>query len=72
MSLVYPDFFKQSGHAFAAVANKIDKLRKSELEPNLARIRETLDLSEEIPLIPFSADRGDGRDALLNEILFML
>ena len=66
------DFFKQSGHAFAVVANKLDKLRKTELDPNLARIRETLDLSEEIPLIPFSADRGDGRDALLNEILFML
>ena len=32
-------FFKNSGRPFAVVANKLDKLRKSDIEPNLARIR---------------------------------
>ena len=41
-------------------------------EEMIGLIRETLQLAPETALIPFSADRGDGRDALLNEILFML
>ena len=50
------------------VANKLDKLKKSEIEPNLALIRETLGLPEEVPVIPFSAEKGQGRDLLLAEI----
>ncbi len=66
------DYFKQSGKSFTVVANKLDKLKKSEVEPNLSRIRETLGLSEEMLLIPFSAERGEGRNALLNQLLFMV
>ena len=51
------------------VANKLDKLKKSEIAPNLACIRETLSLPENVQLIPFSAEKGDGRDVLLNVIL---
>ena len=54
------------------MANKLDKLKKSEIEPNLALIRETLALPEDVPLIPFSAEKGQGRDALLREILSIL
>ena len=53
-------------------ANKLDKLKKSEIEPNLARIRETLGLREGDALVPFSAERGDGKEqltALLREML---
>ena len=39
------DFFLQSGKPFIVVANKLDKLKKSEVGPNLACIRETLGLS---------------------------
>lgn len=60
--------FRQTGKPFATVANKLDKLRKSEIEPNLALIRETLAL-EEAPLLPFSAEKGEGREALLGVIL---
>ena len=66
------DWFKQSGCRMAVVANKLDKLRKSEVEPNLALIRETLALPPEVPLIPFSAEKGQGRDELLGEILKLL
>ena len=63
------EYFKQSGRPFVVVANKLDKLKKSELEPNMALIRETLGLDEATALIPFSAEKGDGRDALLRAIL---
>ena len=62
------DWFKASGKPFAVVANKLDKLKKSEYEPNLARIRETLDLDEAVPVIPFSAEKGEGRGELLGLI----
>jgi GTP-binding protein len=63
------EWFKESGKPFVVVANKLDKLKKSEIEPNLARIRETLELSEDVKAIPFSAEKGDGRQELLGEIL---
>ena len=51
------------------VANKMDKLKKSELEPNLAVIRQDLELPENCPIIPFSAEKGNGRDELVRRIL---
>ena len=63
------EWFKQSGKPFLVVANKLDKLRKSEIEPNLARIRETLGLPDEVKVIAFSAEKGEGRQELLGEIL---
>lgn len=62
-------WFKDTGCPFAVVANKLDKLKKSEIEPNLARIRDTLELGEEISLIPFSAEKGTGKQELLNLVL---
>ncbi|MEQ2442141.1 ribosome biogenesis GTP-binding protein YihA/YsxC [Pseudoflavonifractor sp. CLA-AP-H29] len=62
-------WFKQSGKPFLVVANKLDKLRKSEIEPNLTRIRETLGLPDNVKVIAFSAEKGDGRQELLSEIL---
>lgn len=62
------DWFKASGMPLTVLANKCDKLKKSELEPNFALIRETLALPESVPLIAFSAQSGAGRDALMTEI----
>ena len=56
----------------AVAANKLDKLKKSEVEPNLERIRETLDLREGDGLIPFSAERGDGKEQLIALLWAML
>lgn len=61
-------WFKSTGCRLVVVANKLDKLKKSEIEPNLACIRETLDLPADVLLIPFSAEKGQGREALLAEI----
>ena len=66
--VIMANYFLQCGKPFVVVANKLDKLKKSEIEPNLACIRETLGLPESVVLIPFSAEKGDGREALLTEI----
>ena len=62
------NYFKQSGRPFAVVANKLDKLKKSEIEPNMALIRATLDLPEDVAVLPFSAEKGTGRDELVKTI----
>ena len=67
--VVMANYFLQSGKPFAVVANKLDKLKKSEIEPNLVRIREVLGLPEAVHLIPFSAEKGTGRDELLQVVL---
>ena len=61
-------WYKDAGRPFLVVANKLDKLKKSEVEPNLKQIRQTLELDETVKLIPFSAEKGTGRQDLLNEI----
>lgn len=62
------EWFKKADCRLVVVANKLDKLKKSEIEPNLALIRQTLGLPEEVPVIPFSAEKGQGREQLLAEI----
>ena len=62
-------WFIQSGCPFVVVANKMDKLKKSELAPNLVTIREDLELPEGTPIIPFSAEKGNGKDELVRLIL---
>ena len=63
------EWFKSAGCRLVVVANKLDKLKKSEIEPNMALIRQTLALPENVLLIPFSAEKGQGREALMAEIL---
>ncbi len=61
-------WFIESGCPFVVVANKLDKLKKSELIPNMQTIREDLELSENCQLIPFSAEKGTGREELMKRI----
>ena len=63
------NWFLDSGCPFVVVANKMDKLKKSELEPNLQTIREDLELPEDCRVIPFSAEKGNGRDELVKLVL---
>ena len=62
------DYFKATGCPLVVVANKLDKLKKSEIEPNLALIRQTLTLDDDVLLIPFSAEKGTGKTELLAAI----
>ena len=62
------EWFKGTGCPLIVVANKLDKLKKSEIEPNMALIRETLALGDDVLLIPFSAEKGTGKTELLAAI----
>ena len=61
-------WFRDTGRPLVVAANKLDKLKKSEIVPNLQRIRDTLELGEDDPVIPFSAEKGTGREELLSAI----
>lgn len=62
-------FFLNSDRPFIVTANKLDKLKKSEIEGNTQLIRNTLALPDTVPLILFSAEKGNGKDELLGQIL---
>ena len=63
------NWFLESQCPFVVVANKLDKLKKSEIEPNLLTIRQDLNLTDTCPVIPFSAEKGTGKDDLVKKIL---
>ena len=58
------DWFKGTGCPVIVVANKLDKLKKSQVEPALQLVRETLELTEADILLPFSAEKGENADEL--------
>ena len=63
------DYFVQTGCPVVIVANKLDKLKAREVEPNFAKIRETLNLRDDELVVPFSAEKGTGKEQLINAIL---
>ena len=63
------EWFAASGCDMIVVANKIDKVKKkSEIDRNMADIRETLKLRDETQIMMFSAEKGTNRDELIAEI----
>ena len=62
-------WFMDTGCPFLVVANKVDKLGSTKIAPNMRVIRNDLELSDDTPLIPFSAEKGTGRDELVKYIL---
>ncbi|MBS5144683.1 MAG: ribosome biogenesis GTP-binding protein YihA/YsxC [Butyricicoccus pullicaecorum] len=62
---IMADCFLATGQPFAIIANKLDKIKKSQMEANITCIRETLLLPEDVPVIPFSAEKGTGREEVL-------
>jgi len=61
-------WFKSTGCPLIVAANKLDKLKAREIEPNLALIRQMLELDGSVELIPFSAEKGTGKSELLAAI----
>lgn len=66
--LTMVQWFYGTGCPVLIVANKLDKLKKSEIEPNLQRIREVLCPADEAEVIPFSAETGVGKDELIRAL----
>lgn len=62
-------WFLDSACPFVVVANKLDKVKKSQILGNLEVICQDLELPESYPVIPFSAEKGTGRDELVRMIL---
>lgn len=62
-------WFLDSGCPFVVVANKLDKVKKSQIEGNMEVIRQDLELPDSCPVVPFSAEKGTGRDELVKLIL---
>jgi len=58
-------WYRDSGCPLTVVANKLDKVKKSQRDDCLSLIRETLGLTDKDTMIPFSAEDGTGRGELL-------
>ncbi len=63
--LTMAEYFRGARRPFCVLANKADKLKKSEREECAARIRGTLRLGADTPLLLFSAESGEGRGELM-------
>jgi len=61
-------WFNASGCNLVVVANKTDKVKKSEIDNNIAVIRETLEIRDDTEVIMFSAEKGTNRNVLLGKI----
>jgi len=53
---------------FAVVATKSDKLSKTALAKALGEMKETYFSEIDIPILPFSSETREGKDALWSEI----
>lgn len=62
------EFIKQSGHKLVVVASKADKLNRSEITKHVGVLRQVLHLDAGTPVIPFSALKRTGVEALWQEI----
>ncbi|MDR2665610.1 MAG: ribosome biogenesis GTP-binding protein YihA/YsxC [Oscillospiraceae bacterium] len=58
-------WFMRTGKPVIVVANKADKVKRSEAEACVAAIRETLPFGENVGVLPFSAEKGTNRDKLI-------
>ncbi len=61
-------WFMETSCPFIIVANKIDKVKKSEIKGNIELIKKVLGLDDDIEVVPFSSKDGTNRDRLLSII----
>ncbi len=61
-------YLNEMGLPYAVVATKADKLNKTERERAMAALRAHPSIKEDTPIIPFSALKGEGKDAVWSSI----
>jgi len=61
------EWFKSSEKNFIVVANKLDKLKKSEIEPNMQTIADAFGIGRDM-ILPFSAEKRLGKEELISLI----
>ena len=64
---IMANWFQQTGVPYCVVANKADKLKKSQYDAAISLIAETLGIDEDAVVL-FSAEKGQGKDELLRRI----
>ncbi len=62
------EWIRHYGDRLIVIATKFDKLKKSEIEPNMALIWETLGMGEDDILVPFSIKDDEGKYTVLDMI----
>ncbi len=62
------EWFRASGKPWVIIANKLDKIKRSQTESSVGVIRDALKLPEESMVLPFSAEKGTGRAEALSVI----
>lgn len=62
--IIMAKWFMASKRPFLIVANKQDKVKKMQREGNIEVIRNRLELTEDVKILEFSAEKGDGREEL--------
>ncbi|MCL2837885.1 MAG: ribosome biogenesis GTP-binding protein YihA/YsxC [Oscillospiraceae bacterium] len=58
------DWVRHCGYVPVVIATKLDKIKKAQVEGQLALIRDTLKLDGDSILIPFSAEKRTGKEEL--------
>ncbi len=66
--IVMAKWFMQTGKPFIVIANKSDKVRAMQKQGQLDLIREKLELTDNVQIIEFSAEKGTGREELFEII----
>ncbi len=66
--VIMVNWLKEMQTPFIIVATKCDKISKKQASENVQKIRECLALDESVEIIPFSAEKGDGREDFLKKI----
>jgi len=59
-------WLRETGVRFAVIANKTDKIAKTKISAQLDMIRKELDLGDDIPVFPLSAEKGDGKQEIVS------
>lgn len=57
-------FLCDNGFPFVVALTKIDKLKKTEREKNLKMLAEEMSFIGDVPMIPFSAETGEGCEVI--------
>jgi GTP-binding protein len=72
LDIIMSEWFEATGCSYVIAANKIDKVKNSQKDVNLALIHTTLGLDDNTRIIPFSAISGVNKAELLSEITKVL
>lgn len=66
------DFLKYYQIPTIVIATKADKISRGKRAKHLKQIKETLQLDKDVPLIPFSAKTGEGKDEAWQTISWLI